>query len=493
MRVRELLLDIEPLRASRDFRAIFVARVVSLFGLGMATVALSSQVYDLTESTFQVAAVSMIMSVSVLLGSLWGGWMADRADRRRLIITARAVAAVAFAGLAANAFTDDPGLAAIYACVAVDGLATGVSVTALMAVAPTLVRPDQLPAAGALIAFTGEIGSIGAPFLGGVLLAATGPGPVFALTAATTGVTTLLLLRLRPLPPVPAEDDDEGAGEDGGRGEGKDDGSPLVAFRFARRNPVVGSLLALGGVTVLFNLPVVLFPELVATRFGGSDVVLGLLYSAPAVGAVLISATSGWITRATRPGRLLLTAAFTGGLATVGFGLSGEIWIAVLALAVGGAAGTVYEILEYALVQHNTPDHLRGRMVGVLSAQGTTGDVLGDVEVALIARWFNPAGAAVVNGAVCAVAAALVAVLVPGLRHATLPRDDEDDDAHEAGGPDERSGPGTPAPAAAAAAPSAAAPSAATAAAAAKSGPSAGQDTACPGTGPERDAPAATA
>ncbi|MFJ3493664.1 enterobactin transporter EntS [Streptomyces sp. NPDC086091] len=488
MRVRELLLDIEPLRASRDFRAIFVARVVSLFGLGMATVALSSQVYDLTESTFQVAAVSMIMSVSVLLGSLWGGWMADRADRRRLIITARAVAAVAFAGLAANAFTDDPGLAAIYACVAVDGLATGVSVTALMAVAPTLVRPDQLPAAGALIAFTGEIGSIGAPFLGGVLLAATGPGPVFALTAATTGVTTLLLLRLRPLPPVPDEDDGDGDGS-GGRVEGKDDGSPLVAFRFARRNPVVGSLLALGGVTVLFNLPVVLFPELVATRFGGSDVVLGLLYSAPAVGAVLISATSGWITRAARPGRLLLTAAFTGGLATVGFGLSGEIWIAVLALAVGGAAGTVYEILEYALVQHNTPDHLRGRMVGVLSAQGTTGDVLGDVEVALIARWFNPAGAAVVNGAVCAVAAALVAVLVPGLRHATLPRDDEDDNAHEAGGPDERSGPDTPAPGAAAAALSAAT----AAAAAAKSGPSAAQDTACPGTGPERDAPAATA
>ncbi|MFH0518629.1 MFS transporter [Streptomyces sp. M41] len=447
MRVRDLLIDVEPLRTSQDFRAIFLARVVSLFGLGMATVALAAQVYDLTESTFSVAVTSMIMSVTVLLGSLWGGWMADRTDRRRLIVSARATAALAFAGLAANAFAPEPSLGAIYACVAVDGLATGVSVTALMAVAPTLVRPDQLPAAGALISLTGEIGSISAPLLGGVLLAASGPGPVFAFTAFTTGVTTLLVLRLRPLPPVADEDDGgdrderDGARDGAGNGLGKDNGSPLVAFRFALRNRVVGALLALGGVTVVFNLPTVLFPELVATRFGGGEVVLGLLYTAPAVGAVLVSATSGWISRAAYPGRLLLTAALTGGLATVGFGLSGQIWVAVLMLAIGGAAGTVYEILEYALVQHNTPDRLRGRVVSVITAQGTTGNVLGDAEVALVARWFNPAGAAVVNGAVCAVAAVLAAVLVPGLRKATLPRDVDETGAGPTG-PSDGHGPG---------------------------------------------------
>ncbi|MFD5650510.1 enterobactin transporter EntS [Streptomyces sp. NPDC127039] len=428
MRARDLLLDIEPLRTSRDFRAVFVARVVSLFGLGMATVALAAQVYDLTESTLSVAVTSMIMSITVLLGSLWGGWMADRTDRRRLIVLARASAAVAFAGLAANAFASEPSMWAIYGCVALDGLATGVSVTALMAVAPTLVRPDQLPAAGALISLTGEIGSIAAPLLGGVLLAAAGPGPVFAFTALTTAVTTLLVMRLRPLPPVDHEDDDpDGTGAEAS----EDNGSPLVAFRFALRNRIVGALLALGGVTVVFNLPTVLFPELVATRFGGGEVVLGLLYTAPAVGAVLVSATSGWIGRAARPGRLLLSAALTGGLTTVGFGLSGEIWVAVMLLAVGGAAGTVYEILEYSLIQHNTPDRLRGRVVSVVTAQGTTGNVLGDAEVALVARWFNPAGAAVINGVVCSVAAVLAALLVPGLRNATLPRDPEDDDGGE--------------------------------------------------------------
>ncbi|MFF6832045.1 MULTISPECIES: enterobactin transporter EntS [unclassified Streptomyces] len=442
MRAGDFLVDITPLRTSRDFRAIFIARIVSLFGLGMAMVALSKQVYDLTGSTFGVAVSSMIMSVTVLVGSLWGGWAADRMDRRKLILWARASAALAFAGLAVNAFTPEPDLWAVYLCVAWDGLATGVSVTALMAVAPTLVRPDQLPAAGALISLTGEIGSVAAPFLGGVLLALAGPAPVFAFTAVTTGITTLLLLRLRPLPPVEDDEDDE---DD----DAEDSGSPLAAFRYAVRNRVVGGLLALGGINALFNMPVVLFPEMVDKRFGGGDVMLGLLYTAPAVGAILVSATSGWITRAARPGRLLLTAALVGGLAIIGFGLGGSAAVAFAMLAVGGAAGTVYEILEYALVQHNTPDRLRGRMVSVLTAQGTTGDVVGDVEVALVAKWFSPAGAAVVNGVVCAAAAVVVAVTVPGLRRATLPREEE----HEDDGP-----PGDAAPAPVGAAPSLAKP-----------------------------------
>ncbi|MFF4429511.1 enterobactin transporter EntS [Streptomyces sp. NPDC001513] len=430
MPLRDFVIDIEPLRSSRDFRAIFIARVVSLFGLGMATVALSAQVYGLTRSTFDVAVASMIMSITVLLGSLWGGVMADRTDRKRLIVWARGAAALAFAGLAVNAMLPEPTLWGIYLCVAWDGLATGVSVTALMAVAPTLVRPDQLPAAGALISLTGEIGSISAPFLGGVLLALWGPAPVFAFTAVTTAVTTLLISRIRPLPPVrDDEDEDE---------HGPDSGSLLVAFRYALRNRVVGGLVLLGGVMALFNVPVVLFPEMVDKQFHGSEVMLGLLYTAPAVGAVAMSATSGWLTRATRPGLLLLGAGFTGGLATVGFGLSGHVWVAFALLAVCGAAGTVYEILEYALVQHSTPDRLRGRIVSVITTQGTTGGVVGDVEVAALARWFSPGGAAVVNGAICALAAVTVAVAVPGLRKATLPRWDQEEDepGPDTAGPD---------------------------------------------------------
>ncbi|MEV7174611.1 enterobactin transporter EntS [Streptomyces sp. NPDC093224] len=426
MRARDLLLDIAPLRDSRDFRAIFIARVVSLFGLGMATVALAYQVYQMDESILDMAVVSVIMSITVMLGSLWGGWMTDRVDRRALIVSARAAATLAFAGLAVNAFLPDPSLWAVYACVAWDGLATGVSVTVLMAVAPTLVRPDQLPAAGALISLTGEIGSITAPLLGGVLLALTGPGAVFAFAAFTTAVTTVLITRVRPLPPLRDEDDE-------------DNGSVRVAFRYAARNRVLGGLLVLGTVMAVFSMPVMLFPAVVDRQLGISGdsrkIVLGLLYTAPAVGAIAVSATSGWLNRTTRPGLLLLAAGFIGGAATIGFGLSTHVVVAFVMLAIGGAAGTVYEILEYALVQHNTPDRLRGRIVSVLTAQGTSGGIVGDGEMAAISRWFSPGGIAVLNGAVCAGAAVLVAAFIPGLRKATLLDDGTESEDEERGGP----------------------------------------------------------
>ncbi|MFC4054923.1 enterobactin transporter EntS [Actinomadura syzygii] len=444
MRLRELLIDLEPLRTARDFRRIFLARVVSLLGLGMAAVALSAQVYDLTGSSFGVAASSMIMSVAVLAGSLAGGVLADRTDRRTLIVAARALAGLAFLALAGNAFSDHPSITAIYACVAWDGLATGVSVTTLMAVTPTLVRPDQLRAAGALVSLTGDIGAIAAPFLGGVLIALSGPGWAFLVAAVATGITTVLVARVRPLPPG-GEDDDEDDEDSAGRS------SPLAGFRFALRHRTVGALLALGLVTSLFAVPTVLFPEVVDKRLGGGDLTLGLLYTAPAAGAVLASATSGWIGRVRAPGAVLLAAVFAGGLGTVAFGLSGHVLAALAALAVVGAAGVVYEVLEYALVQHHTPDGLRGRITSVVTAEETTGDIVGDIEAAALARWFNPSGAAVVNGVVCAAAAVLAAVFVPGLRRAELPADDEDDADDENTGPGDAPGgdfAGGPAPAA---------------------------------------------
>jgi len=413
MSLRRLVLDITPLRESPAFRAIFIARTVSLLGIGMAAVALSDQVYDLTGSSFGVAVTTAVMSLTMLLGSLAGGVAADRMDRRPLIIASRAAAGLGFAGLAANAFVDEPSVWAVYACIGWNGLANGVSTTALMAATPTLVRPHQLPAAGALISLTGHLGAVVAPFVGGVVIALWAPGWAYTVTAVATALTVLLLFRVGPLPPK--------------RREGEEEKTSLsTAFRFAVRHPTVGGVLALGAVTAFFSVPTVLFPEFVDKRFGGDEMVLGLLYTAPAVGAMIVSMTSGWLGGTRRPGLVLLGAAFLGGLATAGFGLSGALPVALVMLAVTGAAGVVYEVLEYSLVQHHTPDGLRGRINGVLNAEDTAGRVLAGAEAALLARWFNPGGAAVVNGAVCAGAALVLAVCVPGLRRATLARENAD-------------------------------------------------------------------
>ena len=125
--LRRLALDIGPLRDSRPFRNVFIARTVSVFGIGMLAVSVPVQVYALTGSTVQVGAVSAAEGFALLAGFLWGGALADRRDRRRLMVRARTASGIAFALLALNAFLPSPSSAALYVLAAWDRLATGVA------------------------------------------------------------------------------------------------------------------------------------------------------------------------------------------------------------------------------------------------------------------------------------------------------------------------------------------------------------------------------
>ncbi|OLT10989.1 hypothetical protein BJF79_24945 [Actinomadura sp. CNU-125] len=136
-------MDISPLRESRPFRDVFVARTVSVFGIGMLAVALPVQVYAMTGSTVHVGAVASATGFALLAGFLWGGVLADRHDRRKLMLRARVFAGIGFALLTLNAFLPSPSLAALYVLAAWDGLATGISVTALLAARPRSCAPTS--------------------------------------------------------------------------------------------------------------------------------------------------------------------------------------------------------------------------------------------------------------------------------------------------------------------------------------------------------------
>ena len=170
MQLHHLVIDVAPLRSSRDFRFLFAARVVSLLGLGLSTVALPVQVYGLTGSSLQVAGVAAVLGGSALLATLAGGVLADRYDRRRLILLARGTAAAVFAVLAVNAALPEPQLWVVHACAAANG-GTAVSNAALTAATPALVGRERLMAAGALVALSVEIGAVVGPTLAGVVIA----------------------------------------------------------------------------------------------------------------------------------------------------------------------------------------------------------------------------------------------------------------------------------------------------------------------------------
>jgi len=399
----KLFLVTDPLRTSREFRYLFTARVVSLFGLGFLIVAVPVQVYQLTGSTAQVAAVSAVIGVTTFAATFAGGVLADRYDRRNVIAIARGTAGVAFALLAVNAILPVPQMWAIYVLAVVDGIAGGISSTALMAVTPSLIPRDKLAAAGALMALTADLGAMIGPALGGVVIAAGGVGVAYALAAFTTAITTFCITRLPSLPPTHVAEE-----------------SPLRSvmsgFRYAAHNRVVGQVLIVGFLAMLLSGWAVLIPEFADEVLGVGPSVVGLLYTAPAVGAVVGSLTSGWTGSIRRYGLVvyLLMAVSAAGL--VGAGATGILAVVLFGLAAHGFGDSLADVVRYATVQRNTSDEYRGRIAAVWGAQVTAGTSVGAVAAGVVASLVPISMALTVYGVAGVAVIAVMFVSTPTLR-----------------------------------------------------------------------------
>lgn len=407
--LEKLTIDLDPIRTSREFRYLFTARVVSLLGLGFLIVAVPVQVYQLTGSTAQVAAVTAVLGITTFAATFVGGVLADRFDRRNVIAIARGTAAVAFALLAVNAYLPEPQMWAIYLISVVDGAAGGISATALMAVTPSLVPRDKLAAAGALMALTADLGSMVGPALGGVVIAAGGVGLAYALAAFTTVITTFCITRLPPLPPATVSVE-----------------SPLrsiaAGFTYAFRNRVIGQVLVVGFAAMLLTGWAVLLPAFADRVLGAGPSVVGLLYAAPAVGAVLGSLTSGWTGSVRRSGLVVFVLMAVSAAGLAGAGATGVTAVVLLGLAAYGFGDSLADVMRYATVQRNTADEYRGRIAAVWSAQVTAGTSLGAIAAGVIASVVPMSVALTVYGV-----AGIVLVVVMWASFPTLRRFVDDD------------------------------------------------------------------
>ncbi|MGI9208670.1 MAG: enterobactin transporter EntS [Rhodococcus sp. (in: high G+C Gram-positive bacteria)] len=407
--LEKLTIDLDPIRTSREFRYLFTARVVSLLGLGFLIVAVPVQVYQLTGSTAQVAAVTAVLGITTFAATFVGGVLADRFDRRNVIAIARGTAAVAFALLAVNAYLPEPQMWAIYLISVVDGAAGGISATALMAVTPSLVPRDKLAAAGALMALTADLGSMVGPALGGVVIAAGGVGLAYALAAFTTVITTFCVTRLPPLPPATVSVE-----------------SPLrsiaAGFTYAFRNRVIGQVLVVGFAAMLLTGWAVLLPAFADRVLGAGPSVVGLLYAAPAVGAVLGSLTSGWTGSVRRSGLVVFVLMAVSAAGLAGAGATGVTAVVLLGLAAYGFGDSLADVMRYATVQRNTADEYRGRIAAVWSAQVTAGTSLGAIAAGVIASVVPMSVALTVYGV-----AGIVLVVVMWASFPTLRRFVDDD------------------------------------------------------------------
>ncbi|HCS56716.1 MAG TPA: MFS transporter [Gordonia polyisoprenivorans] len=389
--VRAVLIDITPLRVSVPFRRIFVARLISLVGIGMLLVSVPVQVYNLTGSSMQVGTATAVTGLATFLGMPLGGVLADRFDRRSLILVGRSAAALAFMGLAANAFGvfgQAAALPVLYVLAVTDGLIGALSIAALMAAIPTLIDRRHLPSVGALGAFSVRLGSAVSPGIAGFIIGAAGVQWAYVTAAVVATVAVLILLGLPSLPPDAAILGDRSERADEEPGDRTPDDTTTVEttaattpslWRFLRTRRVITAVMAVGTLAMFAPGIVALLPALVAQRFDGNASITGLLFAAVATGAMLGAITSGWLGGLRRPGVVLLAALTLTFVIMIAFGLAPYAWLMLGLLVVVGYFESVQEVLRYTLIQQHTPGPLLGRVNGIWMAQEVGGVTVGSL------------------------------------------------------------------------------------------------------------------
>ncbi|MBS4955002.1 MAG: enterobactin transporter EntS [Klebsiella pneumoniae] len=363
------LLNLSLLKTHPAFRAVFIARFISILSLGLLGVAIPVQIQMMTHSTWQVGLSVTLTGASMFVGLMVGGVLADRYERKRLILLARGTCGVGFVGLCLNALLPEPSLAAIYLLGIWDGFFASLGVTALLAATPALVGRENLMQAGAITMLTVRLGSVISPMIGGLLLATGGVAWNFGLAAAGTFITTLTLLRLPQLPPPPQP----------------------------REHPMASAVR-------------VLYPAL-AGSWQMSAGQIGLLYAAIPLGAALGALTSGQLAQTVRPGALMLATTVGSFVAIALFSLMPHWALGALCLALFGWLSAISSLLQYTLIQTQTPEHMLGRINGLWTAQNVTGDAIGAALLGGLGAVMTPAASASASGW----ALALVGVLLVGL------------------------------------------------------------------------------
>ena len=370
-------------------------------GNQITRIALPFQVYVLTQSTVAVGFLAAVQLVPILALSLGAGAVADAVDRRRLILVTSVGMAFCSLALAVLALGSPPSLPAIFGVAFLAASLASIDQPARSSAIPRLVPAERLPAAIALNQLNLQTASIVGPAVGGVIIAIAGLPAAYALDFVSFGAALAAIAAIGPLPPL------GGAARPGLS-------AVLEGLRFARSRPLILSTFAIDFAAMVFGMPTSLFPALGLTVFGAGAVGVGLLAAAPAVGAFVGAALSGWVSGVRRRGRAVILAVAGWGAAIVGFGLATFSFpLALTLLALAGAADVLSAVFRSTIVQLETPDGLRGRVTAIHILVVTGGPRLGDLEAGLVASAFTPTISVVSGGLACIAGVLVIGVLMP--------------------------------------------------------------------------------
>ena len=404
-RIRRLAIDLTPLRVSRDFRLLWAGGFVSQLGYQFAQVAIYVQVAELTRSAAAVGTIGLVGIGGLLVGTMVGSSFIDARDRRVTLKWAQVASMAGTAILLAGAVHGRPPVALIYLASAIHAFVGSIDLPTRAAMLPRLVERDILPTALALNQVMWRTVAIVGPALAGILISRFGFVAAYAIDLVTYAALFVAALKLRPMPPQLGPETAVGwrAAREG--------------FRYVWGSRLIGATFLIDLIAMIFGMPQALFTFLALSQFNRGPEVVGLLFAAPAVGAVAQALLAGWTKGVRRQGMAVIYAVVVWGGAIAAFGLVGPNLVAgLLFLVLAGAADGVSAIFRSTIMQVTTPDRLRGRMSQVYTLVVNGGPRLGDFEAGLVAAWFTPTFSVVTGGLACVIGAGLVAIAYPELR-----------------------------------------------------------------------------
>jgi MFS family permease len=390
--------------ASRDFRAYAAGRFLATLAIQMQGAAVGYQVYAHTRSKIGLAYVGLVQFLPIATLSLGAGQLADRLDRRLILVACDVLFAAVAVGLYLLSRAPAPSFEAILVLLALSGVARSFYGPAGSALLPSLVPREHFTRAVSWHSTLWQIAAIAGPSIAGALYGATGgAGPVYVATAALLGVSGALItgIQARPALRLRAPATLETA---------------LAGVRYVRRHKIVLGSITLDFFAVFLGGATALLPVYATDILGVGPDGFGVMRSAPAVGAGIMALYLAFRPMGRHAGLKMLAGVAVFGAATVVFGLSRSFPLTVAMLALLGAADMVSVVVRSTLIQAATPAEMRGRVSAVNMLFVGASNELGEFESGTLAEWLGAVPSVVVGGAGTLLVVLAWAWLFPGLR-----------------------------------------------------------------------------
>ncbi|HCU05401.1 MAG: MFS transporter [Gammaproteobacteria bacterium GWE2_42_36] len=394
------LINLSLLRRNPKFRLLYTGRFISFMGTMVASVALPYQIYHITQSTMMVGLLSLFQLLPLLFTALLGGVFADRYHRRVLLVIAEISLACGSLLLAGNALFATPRIWIIFVVAPLMSAFNGFHRPAFNSVVQQLVAKKDYAEIGPLNTFTFSLCAIAGPAVGGLLIAHLGVLVTFLVDSASFMASLSAILLIGNVPRLKERRDEStwSALKEG--------------FHYAFSKQELLGTYAVDFLAMVFGMPMALFPAM-AESYGGVKT-LGMLYSAPAVGALIISLFSGWTLHIKRHGAAVAIAASCWGIAIIFFGIfRAHLCIALIFLAFAGGFDAVSGMFRNIMWNESVSHEFRGRLAGIEMLSYLSGPKLGDTEAGLVAAAFGVSASIISGGVLCVITVAASCYFLP--------------------------------------------------------------------------------